>query len=53
MIEFSSKMFMFLSEIFFRNTYNENLKKGIIENQSLKMNEKQRGGGIIMGGRLV
>ena len=32
MTDFLSKMIEFLSEIFFRNTYNENVKMGIIEN---------------------
>ena len=51
MTEFSSKMLEILSEIFFRNTFNENFKKGIIENQSLKIEWKAReGGGLVEGG---
>ena len=38
-------MLEILSEIFFRNTFNENFKKGIIENQSLKIEWKAREGG--------
>ena len=36
MTEFSSTMFKIMSEMFFSNTYNENIKKGIIKNQFLK-----------------
>ena len=44
MTEFLSKMFNILSEIFFRNTYNENFKKGRIGNHSLKNEWKGKGG---------